>query len=942
VPEPAWRVHIGLDQEPPLSAGSEKMSAVEYHRGAFRRRLQGWHLGVVLLCWSGAGAAATESGMPLSSAWLLPLVVAILVVLSVIALLLWQRGWAQRARIRELGASNRRFRAVFDALPDPATIKGSDGRYLDCNEAFLEFCGTSRTQLLGRTSGDIYSAPDARSIALQETKAFATDGVHQVEAWIQGQGRRPRLISFLRTRLPVLETEERTLLVIGHDITEQREEEVITRLQNMTLDCLVRGLALSSVLEHLIQTVEEVYPGLACSVMLMDKDRDKGLRVTAAPALPDYLCAAMAGLEAVVGAGACGTAAATGKRVIIEHLGQHPYCEPFWDLALRAGIAACWSEPVIGSQGDVLGTFCIYAPERGAPTVAQIKLLEQAARLVSLAVERSRREDQLRKLSRAVEQSSSMVVITDANGIIEYVNEEFCEVTGYSPEEALSQSPSLLKSGETDAEVYRDMWQALVAGQDWHGEIRNRRKSGGLYWSALSISPILDEDGSVTHFIGISEDISAQKHSQAQIEQLAFYDPLTQLGNRRLFREQLDQELRKVRRTGQQLAVFYLDLDNFKQINDTLGHDIGDRLLQAIAGHLRMTLRETDIIARLGGDEFIILLPQVTGPAQAKRVAEKLLSALLTPIPVAGHEVLITFSIGITLAPDDGDTWSVLMKNADLAMYRAKRQGRNNYQFFTREMNEEVMRRAQMEAELRTALEEGHFSLVYQPQWNLLGGLQLVAMEALIRWQHAERGWISPAEFIPIAEELGLIVPLGNWVIHEACRAGRQLVDQGHEVKVAVNLSLRQFRDPNLLSTVRQALQNCGLDARYLEFEITESMIMDDIGRVLEILGALKDIGVTLSIDDFGTGYSSLSYLKQLPVDQLKVDASFVRDIPHDRNDMEITAAVIAMAHKLGLKVVAEGIETPEQLAFLRENHCEMGQGYLLARCYLEPVTRLS
>ncbi|MFC6670111.1 putative bifunctional diguanylate cyclase/phosphodiesterase [Marinobacterium aestuariivivens] len=242
------------------------------------------------------------------------------------------------------------------------------------------------------------------------------------------------------------------------------------------------------------------------------------------------------------------------------------------------------------------------------------------------------------------------------------------------------------------------------------------------------------------------------------------------------------------------------------------------------------------------------------------------------------------------------------------------------------------MRRASLEGELRTALEERQFSLHFQPQWNLLGGLQLVAVEALVRWQHAERGWISPAEFVPVAEELGLIVPLGHWVIRESCRAGRLLLDQGHEVRVAVNLSLRQFRDPMLLDTVRQALEETGLPASYLEFEITESMIMDDIDRVLEILGSLKALGVTLAIDDFGTGYSSLSYLKQLPVDQLKVDASFVRDIPHDRNDMEIAAAVIAMAHKLGLKVVAEGIETHEQLAFLRDNRCEMGQGYLLAR----------
>ncbi|WP_083928483.1 EAL domain-containing protein [Marinobacterium rhizophilum] len=895
---------------------------------------------IALMLWSPASMAASLDDLLQHP---VPLLVSLLALLA-LALLglcgICYRCWLLQARLREQEAGQQRYHAVFDALPEPACIKNARGQFLDCNRAFVSFTGLSHTALIGKTSSEVFSAADGLRIAEQDRHALRVDGIFRGEDWVHGAGHRPRLVSFLRTRLPAQGSQEPALLVIGSDITAQRQEEVITQLQNMTLDCLLRGLALSLVLERLVKTVERAYPGLLCSIMLLDKDRL--LRCTAAPSLPDYFCEAADGIVAAEGAGGCGTAVATATRVIIEDARGHPYFQPFADIIKRANIVACWSEPVFGSQGDVLGTFCLYSADAGGPSSAQIKLLEQTARLVSLAVERSRREEQLRKLSRAVEQSSSMVVITDASGIIEYVNEEFCDVTGYSVEEVLLQRPSLLKSGETDVELYRTMWQTLLAGQDWHGEIRNRRKSGELYWSALSVSPILDEDGSVTHFIGISEDISTQKHSQAQIEQLAFYDPLTQLGNRRLFREQLDQELRKVRRTGQQLAVFYLDLDNFKQINDTLGHDVGDRLLQAIAGLLRVTLRETDNIARLGGDEFIILLPQMTGLAQAKRVAEKLLDTLLEPIAVAGHEVMITFSIGITLAPDDGDTWSVLMKNADLAMYRAKRQGRNNYQFFTREMNEEVMRRAQMEAELRFALDEGHFSLAYQPQWNLLGGLQLVGMEALIRWHHTDRGWISPAEFVPVAEELGLIVPLGNWVIHEACRSGAHLVEQGHEVKVAVNLSLRQFRDPNLLNTVRLALQNSGLEARYLEFEITESMIMDDINRVLEILGALKALGVTLSIDDFGTGYSSLSYLKQLPLDQLKVDASFVRDIPHDVNDMEIAAAVIAMAHKLGLKVVAEGIETPEQLAFLRENRCEMGQGYLLGRPEsLESLLRL-
>ncbi|GGO78607.1 hypothetical protein GCM10011348_10930 [Marinobacterium nitratireducens] len=818
------------------------------------------------------------------------------------------------------------LRAAFDAIPYPITLQGPDGRYRDCNESFRQLSGLPAQAVVGQNASDIFPAPVALRIMAQDRLALNGGSPQCDEDWVNFAGQRPRLYSI--QRLPL--GDDRGLMLLSQDVTRQRQQELGIRLQSITLDCLLRGEALNRVLDRLAAMVEDAYGGIACSVMLLDNEGN--LRVAAAPSLSPAFVASVDGLPALEGAGSCGSCAATGRRVLIDDVQTHPWCEGMRELALDAGVSACWSEPVIGSQGEVLGTFCLYSFEIGLPTPAQIALLEQVVRLVCLAVERSRQEEQLRKLSRAVEQSSSMVIIMNERGAIEYVNAEFCEVTGYRLEEVQGQELRLLQGDESDDDTFREMWELLRSGCDWHGELRARKKSGALYWSTLSVSPIVEDDGSVIHFVGISEDISAQKQSQEQIEQLAFYDPLTQLGNRRLFREQLDQELRKVRRSGKQLALFYLDLDNFKQINDTLGHDVGDRLLQAVAERLRQTLRESDIIARLGGDEFIILLPELEGLQQAKRVAEKLLSALLTPIVLGAHEVLITFSIGITLAPEDGDSWAVLMKNADLAMYRAKRQGRDNYQFFTREMNEEVMRRARMEGELRMALEEKQFRLHYQPQWNLLGGLQLVAVEALIRWDHAERGPVSPAEFIPVAEELGLIVPLGHWVIREACRAGKVLFDQGHEVRVAVNLSLRQFRDPLLLDTVRSALDDAGLPARFLEFEITESMIMDDIGRVLEILGALKALGVTLAIDDFGTGYSSLSYLKRLPVDQLKVDASFVRDIPQDRNDMEIAAAVIAMAHKLGLKVVAEGIETHDQLAFLRDNRCEMGQGYLLAR----------
>ncbi|MBY4676157.1 sensor domain-containing protein [Marinobacterium arenosum] len=858
--------------------------------------------------------------------WLLP-TLALLVAL----LLLWRsHRQLHLTRIREkaLQEEKQRLRALIDNVPDLIYVKDSQGRYLDCNRAFAAFLGRERKALIG-TSGHLIQ-PD-QQLEAEDDSILNTKVARRVEGWTRYyDGRRVLLES---TKLPILGApgEGDSVLSISRDITRRKHEELLLRMQTSILDRVVRGARLPQVLHELVSLIESDFPDLICSIQLLDRDRRR-LVHGAAPSLPEFFNQAVDGLEIGPGVGSCAHAAFTGGFTAVSDIQRHSNWEGLRELAQRAGIAACWSQPISGSNSEVVGVFSVYYRDAHEPDELHIDLIQAAARLTSLALERQQAEENLQKLSRAVDQSPSMVLITDAKGTIEYVNEEFTEVTGFQPQEVIGADPRVINSGLSDPEMFRHMWQTVSSGEDWHGELLNRTKDGQHFWAALSISPIVNETGEITHYVAISEDITEKKQTQKQIERLAFYDPLTSLGNRRLFREQLDVELRKLKRNNSRLGMLYLDLDNFKQVNDSQGHDVGDQLLRQVGKRLRQSLRESDIIARLGGDEFVVLVPDAPSAEGVGQVASKLVDALVAPYQLEGHTANVTASVGITMAPDDGRDASELMKNADLAMYRAKQSGRNTYRFFTADMNDEVMKRSYMEQEVHTGLAEGQFVLHFQPQWSLLGELRLTGVEALVRWNHPQRGWISPADFIPMAEELGLIVPLGEWVIQEACRAGQELKRQGHDVRVAVNLSLRQFRDPNLLSCIRQALAETGLEPQRLELELTESMIMENIDRVLATLQQFKELGITLSIDDFGTGYSSLNYLKKLPVDQLKVDSSFVRDIPHDRSDMEITAAVIAMAHKLGLEVIAEGIETHDQLSFLRQNGCEMGQGYLLAK----------
>ncbi|OUR66797.1 hypothetical protein A9Q73_06620 [Bermanella sp. 47_1433_sub80_T6] len=540
-------------------------------------------------------------------------------------------------------------------------------------------------------------------------------------------------------------------------------------------------------------------------------------------------------------------------------------------------------------------------------------------------------EEKFRQLSTV---SPVGIFQVDLEHKITYVNNRWSQITGMEqPHVSLENWLSRIRI--QDRRRALKAWSALMQHhQDFVVEV-GFEKGEDITWSIIEASVLHDGKGEVYGYMGAISDITDLKNAQLQMETLAFFDPLTGLSNRRLFIDRLEKAVSESRRRSTFIALLFIDLDQFKRINDSLGHEAGDQLLVEIARRLETSVRESDTVSRIGGDEFTVLLSDIDSSNGVRHICEKILTRLGKPIAINNQEVITTVSIGITLGPSDGDTGSTLMRNADMAMYQAKAMGRNNYQFFSEDMNQEMMGYLEIEKNLRASIKaQDEFVIFYQPKTNLSDG-EFIGAEALIRWLPKGKDMISPDRFIPIAEESGLIVPIGKWVLRESCMQIKRLIDLGvwpEHAKVAVNLSARQFSDPELIHHIQETLQLTGCPVSILELEITESTLMGDVESAILTMRHIKEIGISIAIDDFGTGYSSLSYLKRFPIDVLKVDRSFVMDIPKDRNDMEITAAVIAMAHKLHLKVVAEGIETQAQLDFLKDNHCEYGQGYYIAK----------
>jgi diguanylate cyclase (GGDEF)-like protein/PAS domain S-box-containing protein len=606
-------------------------------------------------------------------------------------------------------------------------------------------------------------------------------------------------------------------------------------------------------------------------------------------------------------------------------------------LILRSGLHSL-DALIAGARRFGSGDLTTRIEPRGSPEIRQTVAAfnGMAENLGNVMTELQRSSEELRIAATAFESEEAMVV-TDADQLILRVNRAFVNITGYQAEDVLGKTPRMLQSGPPDESAYRQVWDAVANDKFWQGEVWNRHRNGRAYPAWQSISAVVAPDDRISHYVLAFSDISQRKAAEEQIRNLAFFDSLTQLPNRRLLIDRLGLALATAARHHHHGALLFLDLDYFKVLNDTEGHEAGDQLLIEVAKRLRASVREGDTVARLGGDEFVVMLEDLSdneseAAAQAETVAEKILEAGAQPYAIKGREHHSTFSIGIGLFGANHGGVEELLRRADVAMYQAKTNGRNTFCFFDPQMQEALLARAAMENDLRRVVAQGQLVLYYQPQFD--ESYRITGAEALLRWEHPLRGLVAPAEFIPLAEETGLIIPIGNWVLDTACRQLKawQNVPRLCELVLAVNISAKQFHQPDFVERVRQTLESTGADPHRLKLELTESVIIDDMADTVDKMKTLKSLGVGFSMDDFGTGYSSLSYLRRLPLDQLKIDRSFIHEVESNSGDAVIVQTIIAMARSLGLDVIAEGVEQEGQRQFLSRNACPEFQGFLFSR----------
>jgi diguanylate cyclase (GGDEF)-like protein/PAS domain S-box-containing protein len=820
---------------------------------------------------------------------------------------------------------------AIEQSPTTIFITDANGIIEYVNPHFTKITGYSREEAQGRNPNFLKSG-----LVPQDVYQELWETISQGRIW-QGDvvnRRKDGSLYWENTHIAPVKTADGSIshyVAIKLDVTERIRIEQREKYRARVLELLATGASLREVLNVLIYSMEAASPGKRGSILLLDQSGQHLLNA-AAPGLPDFYVAAVDKLAIGPCVGSCGAAAYTGERVIVADIQSHPNWEGFKTLAAEAGLASCWSEPIRSSNGKVLGTLAFYNEVIGPPDAADIELLEYGAHLAGIAIQKHQADEALQLAALVYRNSSEAMIVTDADGMILDTNPAFSLLTGYSRDEALGRNPNFLGSGIHSKTFYQDMWRAIQDTGHWRGEIWNRNKNGDLYIEELTINTIFNADNSAQRRVALFSDITQRKQSEENIWRQANFDPLTGLPNRSMFREQLKHEIKKAHRSGQMLAVFFLDLDRFKEVNDSQGHEMGDALLKEAARRLSACVRETDTAARLGGDEFTLILTDLGSIDSLERIAEDILKQMAEPFQLGEEQTFISASIGITLYPQDAGDIEQLLKNADQAMYTSKRLGRSRYSFFTSAMQEQTLLRSKLINDLRTALAEQQFLVAYQPIVELASGA-IHKAEALIRWQHPLRGFINPIDFIPVSEESGLINDIGEWIFAEACKQVAIWRRTHHaSFQISVNKSPVQIknRDKDHPAWHLQ-LQKQGLPGQSIVVEITEGLLLDADPSTQEHLLSLRAAGIEVAIDDFGTGYSSLAYLKKFDIDYLKIDQSFTRELASGSDALVLCEAIIAMAHKLGLKVIAEGVETEQQRRLLLDCDCDYAQGYLFA-----------
>jgi len=701
---------------------------------------------------------------------------------------------------------------------------------------------------------------------------------------------------------------------------------------NLVLEQLIQDKSLSHILTTIVKHVEKQHPEMLCSILLISLD-GKYLLTGAAPSLPEFYNKAVHGINVGNYIGSCGTAAFTKKRVVVEDVQSHACWTEFKDLAAQANLHACWSEPILGNNNKVLGTFAIYHRHISAPSKADIKLIEDAAQLTALAIERKLADDEHQLASRVFNAAHEGITVTDTEGRIIDVNPTFCKITGYSREEVLGKNPSMLSSGRQGPEFYEEMWRTIKEVGHWQGEVWNRHKNGQLYAELLTLSSLLDENGKPRHYVGLFSDITQMKEQQKSLELMAHYDVLTQLPNRALFSDRFKRAISHSKRSKTLLAICFLDLDHFKPVNDNFGHDIGDKLLIEVADRIKAVIREEDTVSRQGGDEFALLLADIESTAQCENLLDRLHHALAMPYIIDGISHNISASSGTTLYPVDNADIDTLVRHADQAMYQAKLAGRNTYHLFNASDNEKISQQHIKLQEIQSALVNGELCLYYQPKVNMKSG-KVFGAEALIRWIHPEKGLIPPLQFLPIIEGSPLEIEIGRWVINEALTQLHFWLKQDIKLEVSVNISSYHLQSPTFFSDLENALSLYPeVDSSYFQLEILESSALGDVNTISKIIKSCQDgLGINVALDDFGTGYSSLTHLRNLTANTIKIDQSFVRDILDDPNDYAIINGVIGLSEAFNRQVIAEGVETTEHGLILLLMGCIAAQGYGISR----------